>query len=85
MTVAELMALLEGCHCRSEVRLAVVVEGGAPVELAIAGITSSNRLPPAEHVPGQGDPEPDVVWVLGGQPLGTVTAEHWDPRYRRRP
>lgn len=85
MTVAELMALLEGCNFRSEVRLAVTVDSGSPVEVTVAGITSANRLPPARHVPGQGDPEPDVVWVLGGQPLGIVTPEHWEPRHRRRP
>lgn len=83
MTVTELMALLEGCHRLSEVRLAVRGNDGLPVEAAIVGITSSNRLPPARHVPGQGDLKPDVVWVLSGEPSGSVAADHWKPEYRR--
>jgi hypothetical protein len=83
MIIDDLMALLEGCLHRAEVRIAVKIGDGPPLEAAILGITSSNRLPPAHHVPGQGDPEPDVVWVLSGEPLGTVTADHWKPEYRR--
>jgi len=83
MIVDELMALLEGCHHLAEVRIAVRTSDGPPIETTIIGITSSNRLPPARHVPGQGDPGPDVVWVLSGDPLGTVSPDHWKPDYRR--
>jgi hypothetical protein len=83
MTVDDLMALLEGCHHLAEVRIAVRTGDGPPVEAAIIGLTSSSRLPPAHHIPGRGDTEPDVVWVLSGEPLGTVSPDHWRPEYRR--
>lgn len=85
MTIDELMDLLEGCRTDSEVRLAVAVDGRPPVEAAIVGITSSNRLPPARYVPGQGDPEPGTVWILSGEPFGPMMPDAWSPTYRRRP
>jgi hypothetical protein len=85
MILDDLTRLLEGCPLDAEVRLAVEVSPGQRVEFSIVGITSANRLPPADYVLGQGDPEPGVVWILNGAPLGPVNADHWDPRYRRQP
>lgn len=85
MTVDELMALLEGCHADAEVRLAVSVNSERLIQADIIGITSSNRLPPAEYVPGQGDREPGTVWILSGETLGTITLNAWNPKYRRLP
>jgi hypothetical protein len=79
----ELAALLEGCHRRAEVRLAVALPGLTPVEMTVAGITATKNL---LMIPGHvGDPVPGTVWLLSGIITGPLSPWYWHPEHRRLP
>ncbi len=81
MTVAELMALLEGCDWRSEVRLGFHVDltawQASPAGLAsfqVAAVVSP--LPP---------PHPSIVWIIAAKDTTPFLVEAWAPAAYRRP
>ncbi len=81
MTVAELMALLEGCDRRCEVRLAFAVDDGAwqaiPVALvSFAAAIVTTPLPP---------PRPGTVWIIAAKEKTAFAAEAWTPTSYRLP
>ena len=83
MIVNDLAILLEGCHTRAEVRLAVAQPGSVPVEMTVVGITTTKALTALPGPPG--DMEPGTVWLLSGSVTRAVPTLLWLPRHRRQP
>lgn len=80
MTNDELCDLLEGRHTEAAVRLAVMLPGLPPLDMALFGAVTekSLRLPDADRMPG-------TVWLLSGAVTGLASPLWWLPRYRLRP
>lgn len=80
MTVDELMALLEGCDYRAEVRLAFAAPGGSTEHPVLAAASLPVPRPLAEDALN-----PPVVWLLAGDAIGPAPKAIWAPACRRRP
>ena len=81
MRVAELMALLEGCDWRSEVRLAFVT-GDAAQQAAPTGVAGFTVASVASPLP---PPQPSTVWIIAAQDTAPFLTEAWIPVSYRRP
>ena len=81
MIVAELMALLEGCDWRSEVRLAFVVDATA-LQSVPTGLTGFTVAVVTSPVP---PPQPGTVWIIAARDTAPFPIEAWTPTNFRRP
>ena len=81
MTVDELMAVLEGCDCRADVRLAVTLPDGSATEFTIVGAAS---LPQPQPMADDAVNPPEV-WLLAGDAIGSAPPALWGASCRRRP
>lgn len=81
MIVAELMALLEGCDWRSEVRLAFVVDDSGLQSIPV-GLTGFTVAVVTSPVP---PPQPGTVWIIAARDTAPFPIEAWTPTNYRRP
>ena len=81
MLVAEMMALLEGYDCRSEVRLAFVV-GDSAMQSVPTGVTGFTEAVVASPIP---PPQPGTVWIIAARDTAPFPIDAWTPTGYRRP